>query len=651
MSYRFLLGLLSVFVALGVGGQAQAQKYGTLPDSLPDRYAATSIDRSAYEEAPSAVVRLEAIRLEVHGPEEATMYARKVVTVFGKEGRHYGRLRLGYDSFVDIEDLGGRILDADGETIKELDDEYVSDRSSTGGSLYTDARVKTAKLFADTYPYTVEYRYEKDLTAPMRWPMWVPAFKEAPLEFGQFEVSTPTDYAVRHQVRGDSLNRTPMQNGDRQGTRWRVTDRPAHDREPMGPSWAEQAPVVRAAPTTFETAGIRGDMSSWSALGTWYRRLKNGRDELSPSAAERMRRIVEGASTRRDSVRRLYRHLQKETRYVSVQLGIGGWQPFPTSYVQERGYGDCKALSNYMEASLKAIGVRSHPVLINRGVNAPPVPREFPNARFNHVVLAVPMAQDTLWLENTDTTAPFGHVAADIEDRHGLMVTSEGGVLEQTPASEPTANRQMRRATVELTPDGDATASVQTIYTGNQQDRIRRRLVDRTPRERTKWLRRLIDVASFDLRNTDFSDVDAYQDTVHLPVELELPQYASQTGSRLFLPLNLMQRQTHVPSEMEEPRTQTVHPFPYPFVDVDSIRYELPTGYEVEAVPDPVTITESFATYEAVVERRGDVLLYRRRIEWREKTLPPDQYEAYRELLRDVVKADQAQVVLVDEET
>lgn len=459
MSVRSLLILLAGLVGFGGVGPAQAQEYGLLPDSLPNRYQATPVDLLSYDETPSAVVRLRAHRFVVDGPEEATLHARKVVTIFGEEGRHHGRLTLWYDSFVDIDDLEGRILDADGETIKELDDDYVSDRSSSGSSLYSDIRVKVAKLYADTYPYTVEYRYEKEITAPTWWPTWRPVFKDAPVEFNQFEVETPPDYTVRYTVQRDSLPPSTERKGYRQITRWRVTNRPSHEREPMSPSWAEIAPTVHVAPTVFEAAGIRGDLSTWSTFGAWYHRLKKSRDELSPEAARQMRGLVEGAGTKRDSVRRLYRHLQKETRYVSVKLGIGGWQPFPASYVRKRNYGDCKALTNYMEASLKAVGIRSYPVLIHRGIDPPPVSPSFPTTSwFNHVVLAVPMARDTLWLENTDTTAPFGHVAADIEDRRGLLVTPDGGQLVHTPASEPADNRQLRTATVDLTPNGDGRA-------------------------------------------------------------------------------------------------------------------------------------------------------------------------------------------------
>lgn len=652
MIQRALFLVLIVALGLPVRTPVHAQEYGALPDSIPDRYDVSAVDRLATLQGASAIIRLHAERLVVESTEEATVYGRKVVTVFEEEGRSHAEWIRPYDSFLGIEDLEGRVLDEEGTTIKELEDENVRDRSAIRSfSLYSDARVRVATLSADTHPYTVEYRYELELMSPFWWPTWRPQHPDVPTEFAQYEVEHPSALSIRHAVRHDTVQAAVSETGDQRILRWQLANRLSYDREPFGPSWQEQAPAIHVAPTTFDVADTWGDMRSWNAFGEWYHQLKQGRDELPSEAARQMHQLVRDASSRRDSVRRIYRHLQESTRYVGVQLGVGGWQPFSPAYVRERGYGDCKALTNYMEAALDEVGISSHPTLIYRGRDPDPIWTEFPSNQFNHAILMVPLKRDTLWLENTDTTAPFGHVAADIEDRYGLVITPDGGTLRRTPSSRASDNRRVRTASVQLDASGNGDAAVQTVYTGNKQDYVRRRLSRRSDHERRKWLRNRIDIPSFDLKDVDFSAIDAYRDTVELPIRLDLPRYASATGSRLFVPLQLMRGGAEIPPATETERTQPVHATSYPYVDVDSIRFELPPGYAVEAVPAPDTIETEFAVYRASVRRAEDALVYRRQLEWRDETLPPDQYDAFREFRRKVAQANEVQAVLVKRDT
>jgi hypothetical protein len=329
-----------------------------------------------------------------------------------------------------------------------------------------------------------------------------------------------------------------------------------------------------------------------------------------------------------------------------VQLGVGGWQPFDPTYVYERNYGDCKALSNYMVAMLRAAEVEAYPALIRSGEDEPDVIADFPSKEFNHVIVCVPQAKDTLWLECTSQTSPFAHLGAANEDRNVLLVTPDGGKLIRTPKSKSTDNQQIRRAIVTLSETGDAIAEVSTRYTGNQQDRVRWALAKNTPREREDWLRERIGVPSFRLTSADFSDVENKRLEVVLPIKLELPRLASRSGTaRLFLRPNLMERRNYVPPEVKT-RQQPVD-LDYAYLDTDTISYRLPANFGIEAGPPIAALETSFGSYHASTTLRDGILEYVRRLEIRASSLPADQYDAYRKFIAEVVKADNAQVVLV----
>jgi hypothetical protein len=137
----------------------------------------------------------------------------------------------------------------------------------------------------------------------------------------------------------------------------------------------------------------------------------------------------------------IYSYLQQNFRYVSIQLGIGGYKPFSASFTDEKKYGDCKALSNFMKAALKSVGIRSHVAVINSQYNMEPVDPEFPSNDFNHMILCVPRDRDSIWLECTSNSAAFGELGSSTENRNALLVTEKGGVLVPTPRSRAEANQ------------------------------------------------------------------------------------------------------------------------------------------------------------------------------------------------------------------
>ena len=154
----------------------------------------------------------------------------------------------------------------------------------------------------------------------------------------------------------------------------------------------------------------------------------------------------------------VYEYFQNKTRYVNVQIGIGGWQPIEANTVDRLGYGDCKALAFYLKTLLDKVGVKSYYTIIHAGNDAEALIKDFPSNQFNHVILCVPMEnkKDTIWLESTNQIIPFGYIGTFTDDRDALLIDESGGRIVHTPKYTAQDNIIIRKATVTLMENGQA---------------------------------------------------------------------------------------------------------------------------------------------------------------------------------------------------
>ena len=99
-------------------------------------------------------------------------------------------------------------------------------------------------------------------------------------------------------------------------------------------------------------------------------------------------------------------------------MGIGGWKPMPASEVSKKGYGDCKALTNYMRTLLTAAGIPSYYAIIYNDDSVINFDKDFPKLDGNHVILMVPTEKNDIWLENTSQRVAFNHLSYSSHNRN-----------------------------------------------------------------------------------------------------------------------------------------------------------------------------------------------------------------------------------------
>jgi hypothetical protein len=613
-------------------------------------YAVNLINENLRKDA-HAVVRDDITIIDIRDRRNGTIKRKRAVTIFDSKGREYGQFGESYDKFWKLWDLDGVILDQDGNEIRTLKKDDTHDFSGGSSySLYEDWRVRTAELLYDHYPYTVVFTSEIVLNGILGWPSWIGQDDETALEYSRYEVTLPEGEKLRYWTNSDTVQPQVTQKDGRPTYVWearnlkKLTD--AEQQEELD----KRTIVVQSAPALFEMEGYEGDMREWRSLGNWMAKLYHGRDALPDSLRKEIHTLVDSIKTPREKATMLYRYLQNKTRYVSIQIGIGGWQPFDASFVYQHGYGDCKALSNYMASLLKEAGIPAYPVLIKAGRWSDPLYHEdFPSNQFNHVIVCVPMERDSLWLECTSSRHPAGHLGAFTENRFALLLTSQGGEIVHTPSSRASENVRARTAHFVLSFTGRAEGTVTTLETGNYQDEVRSALADASPEDRTKWLLNDLNVSNAEVRDLVLRGFDEPGLDVAFSFDMRVPRYASVSNERIFLPLNLAEKITIIPKDVKERRSPVR--YDYPSIKIDSITYSLPPEFKVESLPAEVNLNASFASYDAKTVRSGDsALTYIRRREIRERVVPPAMYQEYRKFWAEIVKADRAQAVLIRKE-
>lgn len=594
------------------------------------------------------VLRSSEMKLTILGLDKAVFTEKTAYTILNEDAFRWAVFNESYDKLSKLKGIKVLYYDANGKVIKKVKSGEIEDINITSsGSLYDDNRIKYYKPKEYEYPFTIEYEYENPFSSTVGFRNFVTQYGERiAVQKAIYRAEFPADYELRHkELNGieapveDNLGSTKM-------LTWTMENEKAIKEEVAGESAYAMAKKVLIAPSKFQMEGYEGDMSTWGGLANWQRKLNKGRDELTPKVKADIKALVAGVEDDKEKVRLIYDYLQRNTRYVSIQLGIGGLQPFPAISVAENGYGDCKALSNYTYSLLKEAGIKSNYVKIRAGASEDDILTDFSSAQFNHVILAVPMEQDTVWLECTSQQAPFNFLGGFTSDRHGLMVTEDGGLLVKTPEYTAEENAQLRKVEVEMDGEGNAKAKVLTKYKGRQYD-DNYRIATKGKDDQRKYLLNTIDIPAFDLGDIRYEEQRTENPLLTEEYDLTLRKFASVTGKRLFFTPNLLNRGGWNPPKDETRKSKIINRYNYN--DVDSIVFKIPEDYRLEFQPDPVDVKSEFGEYKLTYDFNPDTneLTYVRYIKVFKGTFPANSYADFRKFWRKVSRSDKSKLVLI----
>jgi len=552
-------------LVLFVRSQTISYNLSAIPDSIKK-------DAKVIVQSENQIFTIEDIN-------DATLYVHKIYTVVNEDGKDELDFFVTTSKFKSLSDAELKVYDANGKQISKHKKKEMTSHAM-GEGLVDDGYVTFYTVNTSNYPVTIDLEYELKFKGTLFYPSFEILTPGTGVIQSSFAAKVPVGLDLRYKESNIKLSPAIKDDGKIKSYTWTVNNLAPFEYEEGAVSYENRYPSIVLAPNKFKMEDYEGDMTSWKSFGMWYASLKKGIDVLPEDKKIFFREMVSGAKNDREKAKIIYEYLQKNFRYVSIQLGIGGFKPFPATFTESKKYGDCKGLSNFMQAALDGAGIKSYQALINRQSNGLPVDPDFPYNRFNHVILLVPLKEDSVWLECTSSSLDFGSLDVGTENKNALLITENGGVLISTPTSSSHSNIFSAYSKIMLNEDGSGI--IETIF--NTAGEYREIIDDILKAKRDEQKQALVMDLSFK-QPDDFElskKVGGSTHTVLLKMSIEkVPEFSA--GSKLFLAPRLYKIWSGKLPKADKRRLDFY--FNFPFEKRDTTVYVLPAGYKVDALP------------------------------------------------------------------
>lgn len=610
------------------------------------QYYPVSLIPDSLKENANCIIRDYTTRIELLSVNSLVEKNKEVFTVLNKSGEDKAWLIIYYDknSNVKLEQI--TIYDGNGKKIRKVKPSEINDAPAFPNFiLFAEERAKFYKPEFAEYPYTVEYEYEINSTNTISYADWRPVNDyNLSAEHASLSLSYPDGIKVNKKEINMPVKSSSKREGNKWIETWDLKNIKAIEDEPFDQSISERTSAVYLMPEELIYDEFKGKVTNWEEYGRWVFQLYKGRNELSDVEQQKVLSILKNKSDTLEKIKALYKYMQENTRYVAISLGIGGFQPFDAKTVFNTGYGDCKALSNYMYALLKFIGIKSYPALVASGRYITTIFSDFPNfQQFNHVILCVPLNKDTLWLECTSQQMPFGFLGDFTDDRNVLLLTENGGKFAHTKKYEPKDNLRTCTSHFDIDSDGTANCSLNECYQGLQYDEIYELLYSKYE-EQKKWLYKKSLLPSLQITGFSISNNKKTLPSATISESLISRNYGSFTGNYMLLPINLVNVQRPI-KKMLKPRYSDVI-IERSSIDYDTLVYKIPNNYKIEVIPHGKTISSNFGNYSYFVSATENEITFIRSFGINQGRYKPSQYKNLYDFILSVSKADNIKVML-----
>jgi hypothetical protein len=628
---------------------------GNVPDWLR---AAAQEKLPEYTKETVAVVLLDDEQTVVKDDGEIETHYRIAYKLLRPEARKdYGYAVVHFNDQTKVSFFKAWTIMPDGREM-EVKEKEVGEAGSND-VLYSDYRFKYLRFPEANPGSVVGYEYVQKHRPFVFEDHWI--FQDlVPCRRARFSLQIPAGWEFTNHWSNFAEQKPQSAAGNNQYD-WEVQNVPAIEVEPEMPSmyaisgrmdikYFARDPKIRT-----KTDG------TWDDLGLWVGGLTATSRVPSAAIQQKAAELTAGISDPVAKMKALTSYMQRQIRYVAIEIGIGGFQPHSATDVFTHQYGDCKDKATLLSTMLHEVGIESYYVLIDtsRGEVNP----DFPSMRFDHMILAIRLAENVkdgsfyavvndpklgrlLFFDPTNPYVPLGYLPPYLQDNFGLVITSGGATIVSLPLLPPSTNRLLRTGKLSLSPLGKLNGEVQELRWGGPAESSREQFLTAAPADRQKIFETFLGntLTNFSLTGASLGNLEKYDESLLVNYKFVVDGYAKTAGDLLIL------RPGVVGTKGSNLLSGKPRKYPIEFTEAtlqdDVFDIALPPGYVVDELPKPVQAECAYARYKSEAKVADNVLHYKRTYEIKNVLVPTQKLDEVRDFFHQIAVDEKSSAVL-----
>ncbi|HEY2580517.1 MAG TPA: DUF3857 domain-containing protein [Mucilaginibacter sp.] len=463
-----------------------------------------------------------------------------------------------------------------------------------------------------------------------------------PVANSELKVTVSKDISLKYKLIGLDTNQVSVNVESKHHNNiytFRYKNCPADKRYPDAPGFAWYSPHVIFYIENYkdEKGNVVSYLSNADDLYRLnYSYLKTINNTINPELKHLVDSLTTHLTTPESKARSIYSWVQHNIKYVAFEDGMEGFIPRDAGLVCSRRFGDCKDMASILTEMINAAGVPAYFTWIGTR----DLPYKFSQTPLplvsNHMICAINLNGQFIFLDGTDPTCVFGVPPAAIQDKEAMVGISEKEYkILKIPVLEKSSNAVIDTTWLELTQNG---------IKGKIKKKLKGYYAMNMYGELMYWNAKNIDEDMKDefSRGSNKFKLDTFHvdkkettNEIVLSADFKLPDYAKKIGEEYYLNLNLFK--FYESEQIDYPRRKM--PVSYNFKSVRKYvtMLKVPDGYKVTFLPQSKSFHNTIWGFDLKYEQKGNWVILTQEFDNDNLLLTSDQFQPWNKVLENLL--------------